>query len=235
MTSWRCWSRKCGYGRAQGHTVWYMNALNELTAKIESALERLEQTFPEATAGKLATLLDELERWSRNVNLTAIRDVDEMITAHVLDSLVARPLLYGDEILDVGTGPGFPGLPLAIVEPERQFTLLDSNNKKIMFAQHAVGLLGLDNVVTVKARGEDYAPGHRFDTVIARALAALPKLVEIAGHHVGKDGVFVALKGRYPAKELEQIDHLWGHAVTELMVPGLAKGSRHAVLLRRRI
>ncbi len=211
-----------------------MNALNELTAKIESALERLEQTFPEATAGKLATLLDALERWNRNVNLTAIRDVDEMITAHVLDSLVARPLLNGDEILDVGTGPGFPGLPLAIAEPERHFTLLDSNNKKIMFAQHAVGLLGLDNVVTVNARGEDYAPGHRFDTVIARALAALPKLVEIAGHHVEEDGVFVALKGRYPAKELEQIDHLWGHAVTELMVPGLAKGSRHAVLLRRR-
>lgn len=233
MTSWRCWSRDRGHGRAQAHTVWYMNALNELTGKIESALQRLEQTFPEGTAGKLATLLDDLERWNRNVNLTAIRDVDAMITAHMLDSLVARPLLYGDEILDVGTGPGFPGLPLAIAEPERQFTLLDSNNKKIMFAQHAAGLLGLDNVVTVKARGEDYAPGHRFDTVIARALAALPKLVEIAGHHVGEDGVFVALKGRYPAKELEQLDHPWGHAVTELTVPGLARGSRHAVLLRR--
>ena len=78
----------------------------------------------------------------------------------------------------------FPGLPLAIVEPEREFTLLDSNNKKIMFVQHAAGLLGLSNVSAVKGRGEDYAPGHGFDTVIARALAALPKLTEIAGHHV---------------------------------------------------
>ena len=197
---------------------------------------RLGQSFPKGTAEKLDTLISELERWNRKVNLTAIRDKDEMISAHLLDSLAAAPLLEGEAILDVGTGPGFPGLPLAIVHPERQFTLLDSNNKKIMFAQHAAGLLGLDNVAAVKARGEDYAPGHGFDTVIARALAALPRLVEIAGHHVGEDGVFVALKGRYPAEELEELEQLelpWCHAVTELNVPGLEKGSRHAVLLRR--
>ena len=193
------------------------------------------QTYPEGTAGKLAALLDELEKWNRKLNLTAICDADDMITAHLLDSLVARPLLHGDEILDVGTGAGFPGLPLAIVEPERRFTLLDGNNKKIMFVQHAAGLLGLDNVITVKARAEDYAPGHCFDTVIARALSALPKLVEIAGHLVGEDGVFVALKGRYPAEEIQQLEPPWGYVVTELMVPGLADGSRHAVLLQRQI
>ena len=105
-----------------------------------------------------------------------------------------------------------------------------------MFAQHVAGLLDLDNVSAVKGRGEDYAPGHGFDTVIARALAALPRLVEIAGHHVREDGVFVALKGRYPEKELETLVKLnipWSHAVTELDVPGLEKGTRHAVLLRR--
>jgi len=207
-----------------------------LTARIQAALDGLGQSFPEGTAEKLGVLIDELKRWNRKVNLTAIRDTDEMITAHLLDSLAAAPLIEGETTLDVGTGPGFPGLPLAIVHPERQFTLLDSNNKKIMFAQHAAGLLDLDNVSAVKARGEDYAPGHGFDTVIARALAALPRLVEIAGHHVGEDGVFVALKGRYPAeelKELEQLELPWRHAVTELNVPGLEKGSRHAVLLRR--
>jgi len=207
-----------------------------LTTKIQAALDSLKQSFPDDTAEKLGTLIAELEKWNHKVNLTAIRDVDEMITSHLLDSLVASPLLEGDSVLDVGTGPGFPGLPLAIVQPARQFTLLDSNNKKIMFVQHATGLLGLDNVSAVKARGEDYAPGHGFDTVIARALAAVPRLVEIAGHHVREDGVFVALKGRYPAEELEQLVELefpWCHAVTELNVPGLEKGSRHAVLLRR--
>ena len=104
-----------------------------------------------------------------------------------------------------------------------------------MFVQHAALTLGLSNVTAVKARTEDYAPAERFDTVIARAVGPLARLVEIAGHHVREDGVFVALKGRYPAEELEQLVRLdlpWDHAVTELVVPGLDEGSRHAVLLR---
>lgn len=207
-----------------------------MTTGIKAALKSIGLSFPGGTAEKLGTLIDELDRWNRKVNLTAIRDRNDMITSHLLDSLVVAPLIEGESVLDVGTGPGFPGLPLAIVQPERQFTLLDSNLKKIMFVQHAAGLLGLDNVSAQRARGEDYAPGHGFDTVIARALAALPRLVEIAGHHVGEDGVFIAMKGRYPGEELEQLEKLespWSHTVTELDVPGLERGSRHAVLLRR--
>ena len=191
------------------------------------------QDLPEGGAARLERLLDELVRWNRKVNLTAVRDRHQMVTLHLADSLAAQPLLEGDEILDVGTGAGFPGLPLAIAEPARHFTLLDSNNKKVMFIQHIVGLLGLENVTAVKARSEDYAPGHRFDTVIARALASLPRLLEIAGHHVREGGVFIALKGRYPAEELEDLPAPWSHEVIELDVPGLEKGSRHAVLLRR--
>ena len=201
--------------------------------KIESAIASLGQEFPGDAAEQFSALLSELERWNSKVNLTAIRKRDEMVSGHLLDSLVARPLLYGETVLDVGTGAGFPGLPLAIAEPQRHFTLVDSNNKKIMFIQHVAGLLGLDNVSAVKARSEDYAPGQRFDTVTARALAALPRLVELAGHHVGEDGVFVALKGRYPEEELKQLPETWRAEVTELNVPGLPKGSRHAVLLRR--
>ena len=183
---------------------------------------------------KLETLLDELERWNRKINLTAVRDRQEMVTMHVEDSLSAWPLLRGQRILDVGTGAGFPGLPLAIVDADREFHLIDSNNKKIQFVRHAAGLLGLDNVTAAKARAEDYAPGYRFDTVIARALAPLPKLVEMAGHHVGEDGVIVALKGRYPEEELEQVPETWRCNVRELKVPGLEAGSRHAVLMERK-
>ena len=182
---------------------------------------------------KFETLLDELERWNSKVNLTAVRDREQMAVLHIQDSLAAQPLLQGRRILDVGTGAGFPGLPLAIVESGREFHLIDSNNKKIQFVRHAAGLLGLDNVTAVKARAEDYAPGYRFDTVIARALASLPKLLEIAGHHVGEDGVFVALKGRHPEEELEQVPDTWQCSVRELNVPGLEAGSRHAVLIKR--
>jgi 16S rRNA (guanine527-N7)-methyltransferase len=202
-------------------------------SQIQVALDKLGGGVSEDAAPRFATLLTELDKWNRKVNLTAIRDPEEMITGHLLDSLVVRPLLKGETVLDVGTGAGFPGLPLAIAEPQREFTLVDSNNKKIQFVLHVAGLLGLDNVTAVKARTEDYAPGDRFDTVIARAVAALPRLLEIAGHHVGEDGVFVALKGRYPAEEIEQLPAGWDYTVTELSVPGLGSGSRHAVLMRR--
>ncbi len=184
-------------------------------------------------AAALAALLAELERWNKKVNLTAIRDPNEMVTGHVMDSLAALPLVEGKHVLDVGTGAGFPGLPLAIVQPQRSFVLLDSNNKKVQFVRHAAGMLGLTNVEAVKARAEDFAPGYRFDTVIARAVATLAALVEMAGHHVGEDGVFVALKGRLPEEELTELPNAWQSTVMPLSVPGLEPGSRHAVLMRQ--
>ena len=202
--------------------------------QISAALDLITPRPSPDSDALFAALLDELERWNKKVNLTAIRDPAEMITGHLLDSLAARPFLHGERILDVGTGAGFPGLPLAICEPGRQFELVDGNNRKIMFVQHAATLLKLGNVAAIKARTEDYAPAERFDTVIARAVGPLARLVDIAGHHVREDGVFVALKGRYPAEELEELPKRWEYEVAELDVPGLDKGSRHAVSLRRR-
>jgi len=208
--------------------------MNTRVEQIAAAVETIVPERPPGSDEKFASLLAELERWNKKVNLTAIRDADEMITAHLLDSLVALPFLYGNRILDIGTGAGFPGLPLAICEPQRHFELLDSNNKKIMFVQHAVTLLGLDNVSPIKARTEDYAPAERFDTVIARAVGPLNRLLDMAGHLVGEDGVFIALKGRYPTEELKRLPAGWEYDIVELAVPGLEQGSRHAVSLQRR-
>jgi len=202
-------------------------------ARIRTGLGALDPTVGPEQADRFAVLLAELDRWNRKVNLTAIRNPDEMISGHLLDSLVARELLHGVAVLDIGTGAGFPGLPLAIAEPDRHFWLLDSTAKKIRFVEHAAALLGLTNVTAVAARAEDYAPGQRFDTVIARAVATVPRLLGLAGHHVGEDGVFIALKGREPAEELEELPEGWVCDVIPLAVPGLAPGSRHAVVLRR--
>lgn len=208
----------------------------ELKDAIASGGSALSQRFDATQIDQMASLLGELERWSVRINLTAIRRTDEMVSGHVLDSLSVRPLLHGDSVIDIGTGAGFPGLPLAIAEPGRQFLLLDSNGKKISFVRHMIAELGLSNADAVKTRVEDYAPGHPFDTVIARALAATPRILQLAGHLLDDDGVLLALKGQYPAEELDELIRQpagWTHNVTELKVPGLDGHSRHVVSVRK--
>ncbi len=205
----------------------------QLAASIAAGARKLQQDLSDRAIEKLTVLLIELRRWGERVNLTAIRDLNAMVSGHVLDSLSVRPLLEGSRIIDIGTGAGFPGLPLAIAEPRQQFVLLDSNGKKIGFVRHMIADLQLDNALAVQARAEDYAPGERFDTVIARALAAAPRLIALAGHLVERNGVLLAQKGLYPAAELEQLPENWEYRVTELNVPGLERHARHVVCLRR--
>jgi 16S rRNA (guanine527-N7)-methyltransferase len=176
----------------------------------------------EADAARLLTLLEELRHWNRRTNLTAITDPEQMITHHLLDSLAISPDLTGTRVADVGTGAGFPGLPLAVANPQRHFTLIDSNAKKLRFVSHAAGLLALSNVTTLHARAESLRPEAPFETVTARALAPLPKLLEAVAPLCGPHTRVLAMKGRWPEDELAQLPAAWRLASSRILtIPGL--------------
>jgi 16S rRNA (guanine527-N7)-methyltransferase len=163
----------------------------------------------EAQAARLLRLLDELAIWNRSYSLTAITAREAMISGHLLDSLAAQPDLSGLLIADVGTGAGFPGLPLAVLEPQRHFTLIDSVAKKIRFVTHAARVLELPNVTALQVRVESLSPITPFDTVIARAYATLADLLGSVQGLCGAATRVVALKGRYPQDELAELPRGW--------------------------
>jgi 16S rRNA (guanine527-N7)-methyltransferase len=178
----------------------------------------------EHDAARLRQLLEELAHWNRRFNLTGITDLESMVSHHVLDSLAVHRHLHGASIADVGTGAGFPGLPLALVNPERRFSLIDSNGKKIRFVSHAVRTLGLVNVEPLQARVEGLRPDRPFDTVLARAFAPLPQLLEAVAPLCGSETRVLAMKGKWPQGELDAVPRRWRIADSlTLMVPGLAE------------
>jgi 16S rRNA (guanine527-N7)-methyltransferase len=158
-----------------------------------------------------------------------------MVEKHLLDSLTVQPWIKGPFVTDVGTGAGFPGLPLAIVNPELRFTLLDSTGKKIRFVEHAATTLGLVQVVAVCTRAENFKPPQRATTVVSRALGPVATFVTQAGHLCAKAGRLLAMKGRDPAAELVDLPRGWRvTAVERLAVPGLAD-ERHLVIIEPEI
>ncbi|MCC7462665.1 MAG: 16S rRNA (guanine(527)-N(7))-methyltransferase RsmG [Gammaproteobacteria bacterium] len=179
----------------------------------------------------LLRLLEELSAWNRAYNLTAVTAPESMLTHHLLDSLAASPDLAGPQVVDVGTGAGFPGLPLAIVHPDRHFTLLDAVAKKIRFVTHCVRALGLGNVTARHGRAEQLGGAARFDTVITRACAPLPGLLAIVAPLCGQSTRLVALQGHYPAEELAALPRGWRlESCRAVVVPGLA-AERHILRL----
>ena len=194
-----------------------------------SVSERLVQdaatlgvALSEGDARRLLALLDELARWNRTYNLTAINTPAAMLTHHLLDSLAIHPDLHGTRVADVGTGAGFPGLPLALCNPARHFTLIDSTAKKIRFVSHAAHTLGLTNVTVVHARAESLEPEAPFDTVVVRALAPLPQMLAQVAPLCGAQTRVLAMKGRWPAQELAALPATWRLAGSRaLNVPGL--------------
>ncbi len=182
-------------------------------------------------AEALLRLVDELEIGNAQFNLTAIRDRPGMLRKHVLDSLSLQPYLRGTRIADIGTGAGFPGLPLAIVNSQRRFTLVEATGKKARFVEQTVERLSCGNVQVANVRAESYRPFELFDTVIARALSSLADFAAYAGHLCAPEGRLLAMKGKRPDEEISALPKTFRVlAVHRLKVPGL-DDERHLVEL----
>jgi 16S rRNA (guanine527-N7)-methyltransferase len=190
-----------------------------------------ELSLAEDIADPLLLYLELMRKWNKAYNLTGVRDPDDMVLIHLLDSLTAVPFVQGAQTLDVGTGAGLPGIPLAIAMPDSYFTLLDSNGKKTRFIEHAIRQLGLQNIDVQKTRIEDYAAGRSFDTIVSRAFSSLNDFVSACEPYLNHGGQLLAMKSRLAKEEINSINKAqWGFTMQQVYVPGL-EAERHMVLL----
>ncbi|MFD1008455.1 MULTISPECIES: 16S rRNA (guanine(527)-N(7))-methyltransferase RsmG [Oceanisphaera] len=204
----------------------------QLKSTLERLLAQTELSVSDQQRDQLVTLVTLLDKWNKAFNLTSVRDPQAMVGRHIVDSLVVSPYLKGTHFIDVGTGPGLPGLPLAIVNPDKQFVLLDSLGKRIRFIRMVIHQLGLTNVIAVESRVEAYQPEQKFDGVLSRAFASLDDMVSWCAHLLGPNGQFLALKGQYPEQELQSLPaHLALDQVYPLTVPE-QDGDRHLVVIK---
>ncbi|EGP1170908.1 16S rRNA (guanine(527)-N(7))-methyltransferase RsmG [Salmonella enterica] len=202
-----------------------LNKLSRLLADAGISLTDHQKTL-------LVAYVDMLHKWNKAYNLTSVRDPNEMLVRHILDSIVVAPYLQGQRFIDVGTGPGLPGIPLAIVLPDAHFTLLDSLGKRVRFLRQVQHELKLENITPVQSRVEAYPSEPPFDGVISRALASLNDMVSWCHHLPGEKGRFYALKGQLPGDEIASLpDNFSVESVEKLRVPQL-EGERHLVIIK---
>lgn len=203
----------------------------EIGVELVRGLRQME--LDPAFAEPLLAYLALLARWNRTYNLTAIRDPREMVVRHLLDSLALQPYLASGRLADLGTGPGLPGIPLAITRPQLQVTLVESNGKKARFLREAVRRLGLDNARVAESRAEALAEPAGYDHLTARALDTLAGIIAVGGHLLKPGGSLLALKGLRPDQEIAALPPGWTlQALHPLRVPGLS-GERHLVVVVR--
>src|SRR5262245_55563365 len=209
------------------------NGASGVHSQLQEGVTGLGLALTAAQERALFAHLDLLDEWGTRMNLTAIRDREQQITLHVLDSLAVLPWVRGERVADLGSGAGFPGIPLAIVDGSRHYSLIESTGKKCDFLREVVRELDLGNVEVVQAHSDHWRPQVRFTTVLARAVGPIAKLVRSAGHLVAGGGRLLAMKGRLPEAELAARLNGWKvAAVHRLAVPGL-EGERHLVELCR--
>lgn len=204
-----------------------------LKQKLESLLVQTNISINEQQKQQLLDYVGLLDKWNKAYNLTSVRDPQEMLIKHIMDSLVVAAHLKGKNYIDVGTGPGLPGVVLAIALPEVQFVLLDSLGKRVRFLTQVKHTLGLKNITPVQSRVEDYQPSVKLNGVLSRAFASLQDMLSWCSHLVDQDGEFIALKGQYPQTELDNLPtgfHFSQNIV--LQVPEL-DGERHLIILKK--
>lgn len=201
-----------------------------LQKKLSQGLAELGIDLDAATQQKLLDYLALLEKWNKVHNLTAVRDPSDMVTLHLLDSLSVLPHIKNGRLLDVGSGAGLPGIPLSIVRPDLQVTVMDSSHKKASFMRQAKATLGIPNLEVVCGRVEEFHPEHKFNMVISRAFSDLAEFMRLTAHLCDEEGVWLAMKGVYPFDELAQIKGPTSEVVP-LRVPGL-EAQRHLVFLK---
>jgi 16S rRNA (guanine527-N7)-methyltransferase len=200
-------------------------------AQLADGLAHLDLPLPPTTRARLLAYLALLQKWNRIYNLTAVREASRMVSHHLLDSLAVAPHVKVDRLLDVGSGAGLPGIPLAMALPHVQVTLLEASHKKAAFLQQAKSEMKLDNVAVVCERVEVWRPGHLFGMVISRAFSDLAEFIALAGGHVAPGGCLAAMKGVYPHEELARLPEQWRlRRAIALTVPGL-RAQRHLLLL----
>ena len=200
---------------------------------LEDGCRQLGLSLSENQINALLAYVAMLLRWNKAYNLTAIRDPREMLQKHVLDALAVVPHLTGKRFLDVGSGGGIPGIILAIVKPELDFVLLDSNGKKTRFLTQAKMQLGLSNVQVQQIRVENYAPDRLFDRIISRAFTALDNMLNLCGHLICEGGEIWAMKGEYPEPNQQPIPESWSvKQAVPLQVP-YVEAQRHLIILGR--
>lgn len=200
--------------------------------KLNRLLDNAGITLPENQRQQLVGYVELLDKWNKAYNLTSVRNPDDMLVRHILDSIVVEPHLQGSRFIDVGTGPGLPGIPLAIVKPDAHFTLLDSLGKRVRFLRQVQHELGLENVTPVQSRVEEFPAEPPFDGVISRAFASLTDMVSWCHHLPGEEGKFYALKGLRPDDEISDLPDAFSvEEVVRLQVPKL-EGERHLVIIK---
>ncbi|MCL1039823.1 16S rRNA (guanine(527)-N(7))-methyltransferase RsmG [Shewanella submarina] len=176
-----------------------------LAAQLDAYLAEANIQATDKQKQQLLDFVALLNKWNKAYNLTSVRDPEQMLVRHILDSLVVSPHLQGDRFIDVGTGPGLPGIPLAILNPDKTFVLLDSLGKRIRFQKQVQFELGLDNIVPTESRVEAYQPELRFDGVLSRAFASVDDMLNWCHHLPAENGVFYALKGQLADDEMASI------------------------------